>query len=102
MTDKVIAFQRKDGGVSVVNPVWTSRHRNDDGEYIETEDAFLARVAEWSVPEDVMWRVVERSELPAYDSATRNRWQMVGGVVSIAPLPDPLPGSDNGGSIAIA
>lgn len=57
---QIIAFQRPDGGVSVVVPA------------AEFSDQLTA-VAQKDVPEGCPWRIIDDSELPARE--VRNLWR---------------------------
>lgn len=93
---KVIVYSRPDGGVSVCNPVWEEKREDED------EASFLARISAKDVPADATnVMICDRADLPVYDSATRNRWRMVNGLVSIAPI-EPEPQNDAGGSSVVA
>lgn len=95
---KVIVYQRLDSGVSVINPNWSAQLPDEgeadflerirvgamypkrfDGESIE--DYAVREKAEKTMP----FRVCDRSELPVYNSATRNRWIWQNGKVVIDP-----------------
>lgn len=84
--DIVFAYTNENGGVSIVHPAPRARREGED------DAAFLARVAERSIPPGVSAVVVPLSDLPAYDSATRDRWRLVDGRVEIGPeIPKPQP-----------
>lgn len=72
---KTLAFENG-SGVSLVRPAPASKLEN------ETEDAWLARVAERSVPAGTAYVIVDEATLPQ-DRATRTAWRIVGGAVVV-------------------
>ena len=75
MTKRII-YQRVDGGLSIVIPDIRSVVSN------ETEDSFLSRVANKSVPNGTPYSIVDESIIPV-DRTFRNAWFSSGNSVLV-------------------
>ena len=61
-------------GVAVVIPAKEAIKRNDAGEYLETHEEFMARIAAKDVPYGVPYQIIPMGDLPA-DRYFRNAWE---------------------------
>lgn len=73
---KLIAYDRPDGGVSVIHPAPKAIRPE------ETEADFLQRVADTCVPEGAQYRFVEQADIPQ-DRRFRGAWEAKGTSVSV-------------------
>lgn len=77
---QIIIFPQEDGSVSVIYPA---------PEYADQIEAVAAK----DVPEGKSWRIVNTSDLPAYETRNRWRWTDSGPLEVAADAPAPVPQS---------